>query len=270
MGVDVATVPLLSAPPAANATITPASSYANSAWTVVISNAASAITVVGISVHTDSTTGEEFEIDVGTALAGASSGSETVVTTFRGMERTPDLGHPHFIQAVIPVSNIPSGNRVSMRLRHQSRNNGLWHVALHYHASATPGFETTAKPQKPVPSAANGLCIGGNGTAGAYTGWGELISSTATAIVATGFMAAGGVGNVSWEAQIGVGAAGSELPITTVRSAAVTIAGTSGPSFYSFPPVNIAQSKRVAIRYRKEDTSTAVWCWNLTYHEGPL
>lgn len=266
MAFEFTTTALKTYPSAASSvSITPSgTAWVNSAWVQLVASTANAITIIAVTVDTG--VAAQFEIDIGKGTAG----SETVVGTLCGSAESVTVGAPCVLYFPIPISNIPSGTRVAVRLRKATGSTVAWAAALQYLDSATPtGITVTAQPSKVLPSAAAGAVITPAATAWVSSAWAQITASTAAAWVlaaATASLAAA----QPFEFDIGVGTAGSEVVVTTLRGYVETQVGM--PMVLLLEPVldNIASGVRVAVRMRKPGTAVTTWNCKLTYYEKPL
>ena len=110
----------------------------------------------------------------------------------------------------------------------------------------------TTTPLKSAPAAATGVTLT-MGTAWVYGTWVEVIAATAAPIAIAGFALSGGAfSNVMWEMEIGVGAAGAEVPVGTLRLFLADATARTVPEglFLPVPLGGIAAGVRVAVRTR--------------------
>lgn len=239
--------------------------WTSGAWVQIIAATSSAIVVTGLDISTFGVT-QSFEIDIG---VGA-SGSEVVVTTFRGHCADTSFHGQGRIPLPIPVDNIASGARVAARIRVGNSSAVAWTVSITYMAKPLTGtMLTTAKPQKCTPSSANGTTV----TAGAVWvsgSWAQIVASTAAALVVVGLVVTPDSSNTEWELDLGTGASGSESVITTVRGN--WGAGLSdAPLFIPLwiPLDNVAASARLSARLRASSATVAP-AVTVVYMEKPL
>jgi len=264
---SVATTPnpsLVAPSAAAGTSITPSgTSWANSGWTQVIASTADAIVLGGITINPAAAV--EYEIDVG---VGA-SGSETVVTTIRG--RSTTTGAPQTIILQPLLDNIPSGSRVSVRLRKASTSTTAWTVKLIYYNKTNLGVGAnalTTKPLKWAPTAAAGASVTISGTAWANSSWVQLIASAPAnlAIAAVEFVPAAAV---DFEIEFGIGAAGSEIPIGLVRGRVLSTTLGNIFTVNIAPLINsVPAGSRLAVRIRTSGTTTTAWTVSVGYYES--
>ncbi len=124
-----------------------------------------------------------------------------------------------------------------------------------------------------APAAADGISITPNSSAWTDSSWVTLIASTDAAWILTGLTVIPddlGLG-VSFEIDVGVGGAGSEVMVTT-------FAGTFANTHFSSPGIlpapipldNIGEGARVALRLRKSNTNTTPWMFAAQFYKKPL
>jgi hypothetical protein len=265
---------LFTAPAAADPVeLTPnASAWGNSAWVELLASASTDLVATGIIVLPgNDNVAKDFEIDIGT---GAMS-SEVVVTTFRGSYGDPEHANPGYMPLPIALDNILSGERVAARMR--KSNTGAtptWFVAMTYYKKPLVGeFLTSAKPQKCVPSAATSTSLTTGASAWANSTWTQMVASTSASLVLTGIAVKLLSLDMSWEVDIGIGAAAAETVLTTIRFHHTGISTVDGPSYFPLyhPLDNIPVSSRIAARTRSESSSgSRTLTCALTYLEKPL
>lgn len=243
-----------------------ASSWVNSALFELLASAPAALLVTGINISI-SGTAQPFEIDLGVGAAGL----EAVVTAFRGDYKDASFRGPGYIPHVIPLDAIPSGSRISARLRKNGTSVTPWKVCATYlRKPITGNLTTTAKPQKVAPASAV-LTVTTAASAWGNGSWGTVLASAASDIVITGLVLPVLGGGQEWEGDLGVGAAASETVITTehaVRDNSIS----DGPSVFPLAnPLDIVLSgQRVAARIRGAEAAARSLTVAIVYHEKPL
>jgi hypothetical protein len=244
---------------AAGVTVTPSgTAWANSAWVQVIASTPAPIVVAGLVVGGGPTA--EFEFDIGKGAAG----SETVVATISGNTKS-GASSPRWLPLPIPVDNIAAGQRVAVRVRQSGTTATNYTVKLVYYEKPISGsVATTPNPSLVAPSAAAGVSVTPSGTAWANSGWVQVIASTADAIVLGG-ITVNPAAAVEYEIDVGVGAAGSEVVVTTIRGRSTT---AGAPQTIILQPLldNIPAGSRVSVRLRKSGTNTTAWTVKLIYY----
>ncbi len=243
---------LFTAPAAASGvSVTPsASAWVNSSWVTLQASTDAGWVLTNLIVGPDSLAVlEEFEIDVGTGAAA----SEVVVTTFKGIYEKTFYVSPGILPLPLPLDHIAAGQRVAVRMRKSTTSTDPWTIAAQFYKQPIDGIiQTTTTPQKVYPAAAiTALVVSGAPGSWANTAWVQLMASTSTAIVIVGVVPPTGVGT-SWEVDLGIGGAGSEVALTTVRLNKNSLAGSDGPQVVPFyaPLDAIPISTRVAVRAR--------------------
>lgn len=137
-------------------------------------------------------------------------------------------------------------------------------------------FEHLETAQKVLPSAGVGLNVVLKASWGTAA-WVEVISATTAAWLFSGFVLGYQTGvstNFDIELELGTGAAGSEVVVSTLRARFHgTGAGGSGLPQNLMSPVlldNIASGVRVAIRGRKDTATDRTWIIKVCYLEKPV
>ncbi len=256
--------------------VTPSgTSWNNSAWVQLTAASDTDWLVTGLTVELvnngSPASGVDFEVDIGVGGAG----SEAVITTFKGYVGDNNISYMWF-PSFIPVDAIPSGSRVAVRMRKSGTSTNVWVFALsHLKKSTTSGVYVFAstKPTKVVPSAAVGTTLTNSGVAWSSGAWVQLIASTSTAIVLEAVPTDNFTqnGSVEVEIDIGIGAAASEVVITTLRQSYKGVDPSRGYILIPiWPPLDaIPASTRVAARMRSNDTVGTLPIF-LLYKEKPL
>jgi hypothetical protein len=244
---------------AAGVTVTPSgTAWANSNWAQVIASTPAAIVVAGLVVGGGPTV--EFEFDIGQGAAG----SETVVATISGNTES-GASSPRWLPLPIPVDNIAAGQRVAVRVRKAGTSTTAYTVKLVYYEKPISGsVATTPNPSLVAPSADAGVSVTPSGTAWANSSWVQVIASTGDAIVLGG-ITINPAAAAEYEVDVGVGVAGSEVVVTTIRGRSAT---TGAPQTIILNPLldNIPASSRVSVRLRKAGTNTTAWTVKLIYY----
>jgi hypothetical protein len=272
VGVPWTTTPRKVWPPAAdNVSVTPsASNFGNSAWVQVVASTSSACLLAGVVVRP--TIGNvNYEIDVGTGGAGA----ETVIATLIGATPATITGLAQSsLLLPILIDSIATATRVAVRMRKSGTNVTAWGISvLYYEKPVTGTLITTTKPSKCLPSAADAVApTSGTGiwANGAYV---QITASAAADLVLIGVSALMQVASTRWEVDIAVGAAASEVVITTIRGTNLT--SIEAPNTIALPtPLDaIPSGSRVSCRVRRDDGGNTVARAigvKILYQEKPL
>lgn len=272
MAVPVCSNPQFVAPAAADSlSLTPSSSaWISSSWVELVAATAAAWVVTGLVVRPeDNAAYSVFEIDIGVG----GSGSEVVVDTFRGTFANTHYASPGVLPRPIGLDHIASGARVSLRMRKNTTSTVPWTVKVGYYAKPLVGtLLTSAQPQKAYPPAANDIQWTIGASAWANSSWTQMVAATEAAIVLVGLVAGVGFGQDSWEFDIGIGAAASEVVLTTVRIRHQGIQFVDGPFLIPFfPPLDaVPNGSRLSVRTRVSDTTLAGALGTLVYVPKPL
>ncbi len=259
---------------AVGAVVTPNNTaYANSAWATIQDPMTAASVLTGIAFRTTSTTVGQYEIDIGVGAAA----SEVVIATIKGMCYTliGNSANGMYIPFAIPIDAIPNASRVAARLRTQGGSVTTWNISITYLEKPIVGsLQVTTHPTKVVPSAASLLNIQSGASSWANGTWGQLSASTSTDWIIAGVSVwSEGTHGFQYEADIGIGAAASEVVIATLKAGYCF--QSSAPFLIMLPnPLDaIPLGSRVAMRVRTS-ASPPFHNWNfyvgLTYYEGPL
>jgi len=130
--------------------------------------------------------------------------------------------------------------------------------------------QLTTTPLKSAPSAAGGVALT-HGTMPTYGPWIELIASTAVPIAIAGVQWTGGsYSAVWWELDIGVGAAGAEVSVGTLRQFLYNSGSIATPVGILLPvPLGgIGSGVRVAVRSRATSAGSGPTTLSLQYYEN--
>jgi hypothetical protein len=273
-GVPVTTNPHKSLPSASNAPdATPhASAWVNGSWVELDASGPSGDALL-TGIHWGSTAAAQAEVDIGTGA----SGSEVVRATFRKQRHYFNAPtYDGFIPARSPMAVLPGSTRVAIRIRASA--SGTHRVGLNYMLrsglteEAPDSIESSV--QKTLPSAADGISVTPNSLAWVSSGWSELSAGLGAAIIILGICVnPGDTSGLEFEVDIGKGASGSETVVTTFRGLACKQGSANVQTFNSPSPIpidNVATSTRIAVRMRKQGTSTTAWTVTLLYLEKPV
>ena len=261
----IRTTPLSWYPPAANgitltSVTTPA--WGNSAsWTEVVASTAADIQLMSIALNANNTSDEcEHEIGVGAA------GVEVAIATRRSWVRSA-VGDDHVTHPLrVPIDAIPSGSRVAVRMRDSNAASGSVLFALGY-TTALDADQTTSTLLT-LPSAANGVSLTPNASAWVNSAYGELSSALPTRGQIASLVFDAPVTGVWVEADLATGAAGVETVVSTLKG----FWNLTNINFGMWlpAPYDVAASTRVAVRMRKEETSTSAWRFAAEYYTDPI
>lgn len=262
---------LFAAPPAASGvTLLPnATPWANSAWVPITNAAGGSWVLCGVIVHPDVTgAAVDFEIDIGTGLAGA----EVVIDRFAGHYGATFYVSPGVLPRVIPLNNIRAASRVVARLRKSTSSTNTWTVKAYYLKRPIVGvLQTTVKPHLIVPSAAAPVTLTIGASAWANSTWTTVIASTATAIAIDAVIPdTAGFGGTEYEFDIGVGS-GTPTVVDRVRLNNTQLAATDGPNVIPlYSPRSIPAGSQVSVRTRASVVAGRAATVKFQYMELPL
>lgn len=261
-------------PPAAvGVTVTAAASFGAGVWVQVSAATPQAELLYGVTCHWAAFTGSfEFEIDVG---VGPSS-SEVVIATFRGVQRSGSqiVASNSLIRALIPIASIPNGSRIAVRARRSTGSTRDVVVGVQTLPVAFVGgtVTTTTNPLLSLPSAAAGASITPSGSAWGNSNWAQILASAASALYLNHLaVIPNPVSGIQAELDIGIGGAGSEVVITTLK-AGFQQGSEGAPSVWRLPHLldAIPASSRVAVRLRKKGTDLTAWTVGIGAYAKPL
>jgi hypothetical protein len=222
-------------------------SRANSAWAQIIASTPAAWVLAGIDIGdwAISVTGGDWEIDIGVGGAG----SEVVIATICGFaEGSSDTFHHLFWP--IPIDAIPSGSRVSARLRMEGTSTFTWRVAIGYYTKPLSGLIDVYTG---IPSVSTSAAVPPtqlSGAAWANVGF-TTIENAPSDVCIAGVIADVSTADTEAEIDLATGGAGSEVVFTTVRRNAQS--STMGFSQYLMLPIlydGIASGTRISYRTR--------------------
>lgn len=251
---------------AASVAITPnAGSWVNSAWFELLASVSADALITGIEIPVVGAA-EPFRIDLG--IGGV--GSESVITTFGGQYKAAGTHGPGNIPHVYPLDAVPSGSRISARLRKNGTSVTAWNVCVTYLKKPVTGnLTTTTKPQKVAPVDAI-LTVATPASSWVNGTWGTVLAAAGADIVVVGVVIPALTGSQDWEVDLGVGAVSSESVITSVPGRRSGL--TDGPCFFPLPnPLDVITSgQRVAARIRGAEAAARNTTVAIVYHEKPL
>ncbi|MGE4132336.1 MAG: hypothetical protein AB7F86_11910 [Bdellovibrionales bacterium] len=250
VGLTLHNRPLKWAPAAAvGATITPvATAWADSAWTELISVAPTDLQLAGFIVFIGAAANYELEFGVGQA------GFEYPIAFFKGAPSNANLVDftPYFVPM---VNSIPTGSRLAVRLRKASTSTTAWRVAVAYYEDSTSANKASAY-HRGLPDGATALNLTPSGTAWANSSYLQFSAGLTDDILLTS-VGYDPPANAEFELDIATGAAGFETVQTTLSG---IVQNGGGQQMLALShPLYIPAGSRIALRMRKEGTSTAVW-----------
>jgi hypothetical protein len=243
--------------------------WANSSWVTLEASTDADWVLTGAEVidgGIDFLQEEEFSVDIGVGTVG----NEVVIATFKGAWANSFLSVPSglALELPIPIDAIPSGSRVSARVRKSLANGFDFYVGISYYKKPLVGLiTTTANALKATSDASNMPSL--TSALPAWTNpasFTELLASAAADIVIVGGVFTGGQAGASLEFDIAVGAASSETVIATIP----VYVRVGEPSWLPFriPIDGVLAGQRVSGRLRS--SNGGVGRVSLGYFEKPL
>ena len=254
---------------------TAGAAWTNGSWVEIISaGAAPAVDWAIDGVHIEGILDiAEIEYDIGFGAASA----ETVVSTIRMGGNTNSVSGSVLFPILLQA---PASTRVSIRTRNRSETSGVslttqqW-AKLLYYLNRPTGVSSSAAVLKAAPAAAL-MTITTSATAWANSAWSQVEASTSEdwQLAAVNVTEAGITFDNSGEEieiDVGVGAASSEVVITTVR--VHTRQSTDVSQGVVMDPIlinAIPSGSRVAVRARHRRATTVTFNVALQYYGGSL
>lgn len=257
---------------AVGATVTLQASWGAAAWVEITASTVAAWLLHGLVIG--ATTGisatYDIEFDVGVGAAGL----ESVVTQFKCRQQgvgSGGAGLPSALMLAVALDNIGAGVRVAVRGRKDTTTNRAFAVKVAYSEKpATHTMTTSTKAQIPIPSAANSVSVTPNASAWNNSAWVELTPSTAAALLITAVIWGHGTSNIDAAIDLGLGSAGNEVVIDTVKIGAMDTEGCP-QRVNLLPPLDaVPASSRLSIRMRKTGTDVTAWRFAVESIEKPL
>lgn len=259
----------------ATLTTSAGAAWINTAWVELISAAnAPAVAWAIEGLHIEELPDiVEVEYDIGFGAAG----SETVASTLRLGGNTNSTSGVLLLPLLL---SAPASTRVSIRTRNRAEIGGATSVVtsyakLLYYLAAPAGVTATAAPLKAAPPAAR-MTITLSASTWTNGAWSEVTASTSEiwSLAAVNVTEAGITFDNNGdeiEIDVGVGAAGSEAVVTTVRvhtrqSCDVSLGVVLDPVLIGA----IGSGVRVAVRARHRRATAVTFNVALAYYGGAL
>ena len=231
-----------------------------SAWTEVLASTSAPVAIVAASLAAGgSYTGlsEEFQVGVGGAGAEAVIGSFVIYGSNSGNDSD------RYVQFALPMDVVASSQRLSIRAR--TNGTGGFKFSLGYIENPDFCHRSTVNHTY-EPNGQNGITFASSTTNWANTGWQEVIASTTDDGYLTGMThRTSSSPGLDPEFDIGVGGAGSEAVLETVRPFAMSNSAFLAGSWTRLPAGRfVAAGSRISVRARKAGTTSinyvvAVW-----------
>ncbi len=201
-------------------------------------------------------------------LAKGAAASEVVIGTGR-IRCLGNTGGNQVHQFPYPIDNIPSGQRVSFRVRGNNTTTSGLGLAIGYYEALDAGLKTSNAPAA-FPPAADNVSITPNASAWANSSWTQLSAGIASLVEIFSIPFAPGVTSASeFELDIGIGAGGSEVVAVTLRNYSDMFTYTGMIcNMYNSIPYAIPLSTRIAYRMRKAGTDVTAWTFAANYYSA--
>lgn len=233
-------------------------------WVEFVASTSGAATIAGVSIDEyPATTGTRIVIQYGIGGSGAEAPIDANDAGQFISSTNGDANHGDRVHLLpVPIGPLPSGARISLRVRsNKTISSGLVVTLLYYEDfdSSHQAF----KPQAFAPATTRGADITPNGTAYTASAWVEVIASFPGHGALTGIsVSTPTTADTIWE--IGFGAASSEVVVTTLRARVIEAA--VGVPDYDFPaPFPVPIGTRVSVRLKKSGTNTATTTATVRY-----
>jgi hypothetical protein len=231
-------------------------------WVEFVASAATPLQLAGFSL--DSSPSGKAEIQIGVGAAG----SETVIASFRtSTDISLAVADRRLFVLSPPVSKIGQGDRVAVRLASDQGTATTAVVRLIYYDGLEDATDYTAAGYYAVPTGAAGVSVTPNSTAWANSAWAEVTSGLEGQAGIAAIVLDGPVNDLWYEIDLGEGPSGSETVLATVKA----WKGSSEGVPLRLPAlILVAPATRLAIRLRKEGTSTTAWTGGAVQYYQPL
>ena len=233
--------------------ITPSgTAWAYSSWVQISASMAAKSQLGALTIDTADATSAGFEIEIG---VGA-SGSEQTVAVVRGYYQS-SVGQILFPLPIL-VDKIPSGSRVSVRMRKAGVSTTVWRVAIGYYENETTGQMLAGDPVV-YPAGSNAPTVTPAGSAWGNSSYVELSSNVGSSDVYLQGISINPAGTaaVGFELDLATGASGSETVLTTIRGRYDSNAGMQIiPLGFA---VKVPSGSRLSFRLRKNNTDVTTW-----------
>jgi hypothetical protein len=126
----------------------------------------------------------------------------------------------------------------------------------------------SARPLATWPAGANGVDVAGAVFDAGWGAWVEIVASADTAITLAGVNYQRINSPYATDLQVGVGGAGAETPIATLRDCSTSVYGSPCTHWLEVPIAGIAAGARISVRLRTYTSSTARGYVTLLGYEG--
>lgn len=238
-------------------------------WVQVHASTPEAWALAGVNIdHAGEGFFTDWRGEVQVGIGGA--GNETPIATLAGSVHLVSFAGFYHWPAPALVDLIPAGSRVSVRARTADSKTASWFLSIEYLAhpladdTAVSDVASAVAPSAGFATATTGASAWQNGA------WVEAIASAADALVLGAVSHYMGV-NCEFEIDVGVGSAGNEAVITTIRGTTTVSGFVVGPMVTPLRPLlsAIPAGSRVAVRWRNSTLSADNAQIVLTYFEAP-
>lgn len=238
-------------------------SWTAGAWVELIAVTPDAIQIAGLMLATFSSGSASNEF-WSIAFAIGASGSEVLIAEYAFYYPNSGAAQDRGIRLPVPLSGIPIGSRVSVRLRNTA---AVATVNLEYYQGLDSDHASAASAGfLPATSGSTfGVSITPSGSAFANSAYIQLTAGLSTEISLATVALQNTLASTEWELELATGGAGAEVPITMIRESS-TSSGFGGPKMTPLPGIYpIGPTIRIAARLRKSGTSTVAKFVSVNY-----
>ena len=241
-------------------TVTSGGSWTFGSWTEIIASLSADSVIAGISAGVNAF-GGILEYDIGVGGAGA----EVSTHVWRTNGQASNISIPMYFFPV-PLGPYSAGDRISVRLRGDSGGQSIPTALFYFEDYDGTHVASDAEPMTGTHIGSSMVSVTPNATPWANSSWYELTSGVGNEIAILGLTVTSPVtSDCEWE--LGVGAAASEVVLTTIRTAPLGINHGLPQTLWLPAALPLASSTRVAVRMRKSGTSTPPHSADLCYHD---
>lgn len=265
------TAPSKTVPAASASTVVSVESqgWVDSGWVEVEASTPAPWVLGALITEPEQTWDLEYEVDIGIGSAG----NEVVVGTVKVWHSSFQLATLRGMSHVIPLrpllAVVPSGSRLSVRVRSDGFASGVanYHIAFVYYDGPTTAGTSTAGLMRAVPAGTDSVTVQAgdgidDGSNGAFGPWTEVIASLASDSLILGFTCDNNANAADDRVQIGSGASSSETPVADVVFQN-GIGDLGGLQYVHFGvPVWLQAGTRVSVRHlNSKDRNRAFSLW---------
>jgi hypothetical protein len=235
-------IPTAAAGASLNASATP---WADGTLTVLSASTPAAWTAVGFVVNEPNASGDyEIELLVGGA------GVEVPIAVVGGYTPPSVSGSAwNLLEFRVPVDSIPSGARVTCRLRKAGTNTTAWGIKLIYYNTVTSTVGITTNVPAVAPAAAAGVVVATNTGSWVNSDWVEVHAGLTNVALLSLVINTVSTGD-DFEFDVGTGTAGNEVVAGTLGFSAQSSTGSRHHVPFCIP-IRLFGTHRISVRVRR-------------------